>query len=271
MMARWDWAKKPLRKWIFFSALMKPVWECAAAIRFLSNGELLNSAVDTNGRSVVVPNFVKAPERSFNQEALHLLSELKLGEGAEIILFLGRVTAQKGVLELVAAFDLLWQKRPQVVLLIVGPLDGAYGSAVIDRVSRLPSGVNIRITGPLYDERKNAAFAVSSLFVTLSKNEGMPIAALEAISCGLPAVLTEQSNLPEIEKWGAGVIVKSEVDELANSLLLLLNDRSRLHAMSVRARTLFEERFSHDVVMSKLFSFYERVAFCKQVVTRSLT
>jgi glycosyltransferase involved in cell wall biosynthesis len=264
MMARWDWAKKPWRKRIFFSAMMKPIWERAAAIRFLSNGELLNSAVDTNGRSVIVPNFVKAPERSFNQEALHLLGELKIGEGAEIILFLGRVTAQKGVLELVAAFDLLWQKRPQVVLLIVGPLDGAYGSAVMERVNRLPSACNIRMTGALYDQRKNAALAASSLFVTLSKNEGLPIAALEAISCGLPVVLTQQSNLLEIEEYGAGLIVKSEADEVANSLLLLLSNRAQLQAMSVRAKTLFEERFSRDVVMTKVFSLYQRVAASKR-------
>ena len=260
-MARWDWAQNPWQKRAFFALFLQKVWRSAAVIRFLSEGEARQSMVGEGTRGVVIPNPVSLPvERDARHYTDGFRGEVRIPSDAPVILFLGRVTAQKGVLELVEAFDQLWRRRRDAVLLLVGPLDGAYGAAVAARVNRLSSRANIHMLGPLYDERKYGVLATASLFATLSKNEGLPIAALEAMAWGLPVVLTDQSNLPEVSEYNAGATVAlSHSGALTDTLERLLGDPAQLKEMGKNARRLIEERFTWEKVLPQLLSVYERV------------
>ena len=261
MMGGWDWAKKPLKKRLFFGVMMRKVWRSAAAVRFVSRGEANASMIDANGRGVVIPNFVPPPPAiDRRQEAERLRSKMGISPDAAVVLFLGRVDPQKGVVELVEAFGSVCERKTDAVLLVVGPLEGAYGTAVKERAASLPWARNVRLAGPLFGDDKHAAYAAATLFVTLSKNEGLPVAALEALSHGLPTLLAEDSNLPEVRDYDAGLLTDSRGDGVAPAMLGLLADRERLRVMSANARRLFEERFTSDAVIPRVVSLYESVA-----------
>src|SRR2546430_543981 len=254
-MAKWDWTRKTWQKWCFFSLLPQKVWDSAAAIRFLSAGEITGLKVKTQAQSVIIPNAVVLPEESDgHHDTKGFRREIGIPENAPVILFLGRVTAQKGVLELIEAFDHLWQRRHDAVLLLVGPLDEKYSAAVAERVNRLPSRRSIYTLGPVYDKRKYGILATASLFVTLSKNEGLPIAALEAMAWGLPVVLTDQANLPEVPKYNAGVVIAANPTEVGSMLEDLLSNTAELRQMGKNARKLIQERFTWEKILPQILS-----------------
>ena len=265
MMASWDWAKGPLKKRLFFSLLIGKVWRSAAAIRFLSHGEAANSVIDANRKGVVIPNFVPAPPASVDGwRAESFRSRMNIRPGAPVVLFLGRVSPEKGVMEIVDAFGPVSERMRDAVLLVVGPLQGEYAAAVKQRVASVPWRDNVRFTGALFDEEKHAAFAASTLFTMLSKSEGLPVSVLEALSHGLPTLLAEDSNLPEVGEYRAGVLIKPGRDDVAAALVGLLADRERLRVMGANARRLFEERFTSDAVIPRIVSLYEKVAWASR-------
>jgi len=186
---------------------------------------------------------------------------LAIPDGAPVILFLGRLTEQKGVNEIVVAFNALCLSRPDSILVLVGPQEKAYGASLEKMIEELPCRQNIRLLGPVYDDGKYEILSTASLFVTLSKNEGLPVAVLEALALRVPPVVTSAANLPEIAEYGAGEILADEhPDAVAASLRSLLEDTQRLHAMGERAKTLVRDRFSPEVVVPQLLTLYQSLA-----------
>lgn len=260
-MAAWDWRKKYWRKSALFALLLRNVWKTAAAIRFLSDGEAFGSKIDPHGRAVVIPSWVDGGvERGAKDGAADVRRKLMIPGGASVVMFLGRITAQKGVLEILEAFDRLWHRRRETLLLLVGPMDGAYGNQITKKIRELPSGPNVRLLGPAYDERKFELLSAASVFITLSKNEGLPIAALEAMRSGLPVVLTDRANFPEVAQYGAGEIVPPDPEAVARVLEAMLANPARLRGMSGQARKLVEERFTRRAVMPRMLDLYSRLA-----------
>lgn len=260
-MAKWDWEKSYWRKWVFFNTHLRTVWRSASAINFLSAGEARDSMAEAVEQGVIIPHWVTLPSVGPSQvEAAGLREKLGIPAGCPVLLFLGRISAQKGVLEILAAFDHLWRRRPEAFLLLVGPHDKGYGARVTSVIARLSSKPNIRILDPLYDQRKFTLFSIASLFITLSRNEGLPNAVLEALASGVPVVITEQANLPEVTRFRAGAIVPHEPDAVAAKLEALLADPTGLGRMSAGAKSLFLERFTPEAVMPELFKLYRRVA-----------
>ncbi|HSF32805.1 MAG TPA: glycosyltransferase family 4 protein [Candidatus Tectomicrobia bacterium] len=215
---------------------------------------------DPGHRGLIIPYPVSMPMQG---EQRHLgerfRDELGIAQDAPVILFLGRVTAQKGVLELLEAFDLLWQRRHDAILVLIGPPDGQYGAAVAERIGHLSSRPNIHLLGPAYGEKKSSAWATASLFVTLSQNEGLPNAVLEAMAWGLPVVITPQANLPDVAGYNAGAVVAANPGNVADALERLLEDPTQLKQMGRNARRLVEERFTSEKVLPQMLALYERI------------
>lgn len=261
MMASWNWAKSPLKKRLFFNLLLGKVWRSAAAIRFLSRGEAVNSVIDASGKGVVIPNFVPSPPGSADRRlGESFRSRMGIRPGAPVVLFLGRVSPEKGVMETVDAFGPVAERMPDATLLVVGPLEGEYAAAVRQRVASVPWRDKVRLTGALFGEEKHAALAASTLFVMLTKSEGLPLSVLEALGHGLPVLLSEDSNLPEVGEYQAGVLVRPGRDDVAATLAGLLAGEERLRVMGANSRRLFQERFTSDAVIPRIVSLYETVA-----------
>jgi poly(glycerol-phosphate) alpha-glucosyltransferase len=259
MMTRWDWSKRPTSKRIFFATVLQKVWREAAAVRFLSYGELKNSMVAPEAPAAIIPNAVELPAREKPDSPSRMVHvRLDLPPDAKIVLFLGRVTDQKGVVELLQAFPLVQESCPDAYLLIAGPLVGEYGNTV-KKLASLNERY-IRLLGPVFGNDKYDLFESASLFVTLSKNEGLSFAALEALSFGVPVVLTADSNLPEVDDFGAGTITTCEPVRAACEISKMLLDPVRLGQMRQSAKRMIEQRFSWDFVLPQLAQLYERAA-----------
>jgi glycosyltransferase involved in cell wall biosynthesis len=179
----------------------------------------------------------------------------RLGEGP-VILFMGRLTPRKGLDILMEAYAEVVRALPRARLLIAGPDEGA-GSASRDMARQLGVSDRVVFAGPLTGEDRAAAFAAADVFALPAVGEGFALAVLEALACGLPAVLTPECHFPEIESDGAGLIVDRTPVALAAALRTLLEDAARLERMRQGARDLVSRRYTWTRIATEMHAAYQ--------------
>ena len=260
MMGRWDWAKKPLVKRIYFSVRLRNSWRYAAAIRFLSAGELDSCMIPPASPVAMIPTAVDLPCRMDMEAGARVKARLMVPQNTSLVVFLGRVTPQKGVYELVRAFDLVSHRCPEAVLAIAGRLDGDYGRAVQECAAQLGSRDKIHILGSVSPDEKADLLCAASVFVTLSRNEGLSSAVLEALGNCVPVVVTKDSNLPEVREYSAGIVTEVDIAKAADAIATLLLQREERNKMGANAQRLISERFTWISVLPKLMALYDQIA-----------
>ncbi|MYD10665.1 MAG: glycosyltransferase [Chloroflexi bacterium] len=200
-------------------------------------------------RFSVIPNGVDRPEIDQRRMAADFRARYALGD-SPVVLFMGRLQARKGVDVLIQAFIAAGVEDAR--LLIVGPDEG-----MLPRLRALAAGdPRIVFTGYLDGDARLGALAAGDIFALPATGEGQPIAALEALAAGLPAVLSPGCNLDEVAETGAGFVVEATAAAFANQLGLLLIDVELRAAMGQRARRLAEARYEWDQVAMQLEEVY---------------
>jgi glycosyltransferase involved in cell wall biosynthesis len=178
----------------------------------------------------------------------------------KIVLYLGRIHPKKGLEILLKAFAKVIMARDDTYLVVAGPIDG-YAKKIISFVKK-ESVLNKRVifTDMLLGTDKVAAFYASDVFVLSSYGENFGVAALEALACGVPVVLTKEVGLsPDVEEYGAGFIVKQDALEISEAIEKLLCNHDLREAISLHARSLAQERFNLDIIVNKVIGLYESI------------
>ena len=175
-----------------------------------------------------------------------------------VVGFVGRLSNDKGIRELVAAAGLLAERAPLVRFVLVGDLDerDPVGASLL---AELAASANIvRVAATPHIERIYAGFDV---FVLPTYREGLPTVLLEAASMSLPAVATRVTGCVDVVVDGeTGLLVPArEAVALAAALQRYVDDASLRRAHGEAARALVLERFAQPRVWSALAALYEEV------------
>ena len=147
-------------------------------------------------------------------------------------LFLGRYDyLHKGIDIFIDALDIIYKEiKDKAVFNFYG--QGAYDQLKND-TEKFRDIVSVNCS--VYDSEKEAAFFNSDVFLLPSRFEGMPIVILEALSYGLPCIITRQTNMVELVK-DAGKIIDCDAESLANAILFFTNSGpDKLRYMSDKA------------------------------------
>jgi glycosyltransferase involved in cell wall biosynthesis len=181
---------------------------------------------------------------------------LGLPPDAQVVVQVGRLTAQKGQMHTVeSARRLRDRRRVRWILVGEGPLRPELEAAI----ARADLGASVSLAGGRADVR--TFLAAADLFVFPSRHEGLGIAVLEAMAAGLPVVAYAAGPLPEIVTGGAtGALVPAgDVEALAGAVEALLADPVRARAMGRRGREEVIRRFSIATAADRHAAFYARV------------
>ncbi|ULN34668.1 glycosyltransferase [Mycolicibacterium smegmatis] len=136
---------------------------------------------------------------------------------------------------------------------LVGPDEGE-GAAL-----RTALGRDSRTTweGALSPDAIPARMAEADVFVLPSVREPFPMSVLEAMSVGLPVVVTEDCGLaPIIEQCGCGAVTDPSVSGLVTAVGSILRDPARARSIGDRGRETVHERFGMRLVGDRLVSTY---------------
>jgi glycosyltransferase involved in cell wall biosynthesis len=128
------------------------------------------------------------PARFGEPEKEALRQALNIHADDLVILFVGRITRDKGIAELVSAFSEVAQSNNKVHLVLVGLFEAIRESLPADTAEQLQTDRRIHLTG--FVEDPAAYMAMSDIFCLPSYREGFPTVTLEAGAMGLPVVAT---------------------------------------------------------------------------------
>lgn len=87
------------------------------------------------------------------------------------------------------------------------------------------------LTGRVTDEERLALYQAAHVYITPSEYEGFGLTPLEAMACGVPAIVANRTSLPEVV-GDAGLCVEPTVEELSRAIVFLMTDDARHEALS---------------------------------------
>jgi len=151
----------------------------------------------------------------------------------KIVLFLGRITLQKGPDYFIEAADMVIKELPEVTFVMAG--DGDMMPQMVERVAELGIGENFHFTGFLTGEEVEQLYAVSDLYVMPSVSEPFGITPLEAMRCDVPVIISRQSGVAEILHHVLKVDFWN-VPEMADKMIAVLRRPALAAEMVERAR-----------------------------------
>jgi glycosyltransferase involved in cell wall biosynthesis len=142
-----------------------------------------------------------------------------------LLLFLGRLIPRKGADILIDAFA---QACPTEGRLVIAGPEGEPGYLAHLSERAGDAGVKSRVifTGALYDDAKAAVMADADVFVLPSRYENFANSAAEAVSSGIPVIITDACGIRSLIDGRAGLVIAAEQQALAGAIRMLLSDRS---------------------------------------------
>jgi glycosyltransferase involved in cell wall biosynthesis len=132
-------------------------------------------------------------------------AQLALDDDAELVLFVGRLDAKKGIVELLEAFVSLAGPRPKLLLTYIG--DGPGGEQLRCKAKDFALQDRIILAGACPSQKVAQWLAAANVLALPSYNEGYPNVVIEALSCGRPVIATNVGGILELVNEQSGILV----------------------------------------------------------------
>jgi glycosyltransferase involved in cell wall biosynthesis len=165
------------------------------------------------------------------------------------VVFVGGLEKVKRLDVLLAALALVRQRRPELRAAIIG--DGERGESLRARAQGLGLADHVRFLGALAPAEIALWLNRSRLFVMTSEREGLPMAMIEALSCGVPVVITDIGDVTTVARHGenAWIVPRHDAAAFSEAVLALLGDEARRLSLAegaLASRARFESEYSLD-------------------------
>lgn len=174
----------------------------------------------------------------------------------KMVLFVGRVTHQKGPYFFVEIAKKILAKRPEVEFVIAGT--GNLLREMIERVAAARIGQNVHFTGFLDPEKIKDVYRLADVYVMPSVSEPFGLSCLEALAHDVPVVLSKQSGAAEVLRHALHADFW-DVNEMASKILALLDFRA-LRQESLGHVKSEMRNLTWDKAGNKISSLYERLS-----------
>lgn len=172
-----------------------------------------------------------------------------------LVVFLGRLEAAKGVYDLLEAISGLRPAVPDVRLLCAG--EGDRG-AITAYAERLGIADAVKFTGWVGPSGKRALLENAAVFALPSYDEALPMSLLEAMAAGAPVVASPVGGVPEVVADGVSGLFSApgDVATLQRQLRKLLLDRKLGERMGAAARESIRLRCAPERAAARLADIY---------------
>ena len=199
------------------------------------------------------------PERWSLSMKQQIKRECSIHPASKVLTFVGRITRDKGILELISAFRKLLHLSYDVHLLLVGPLDQDRGGTDSIHLIDIEQYPKTHYVG--YTECPERYLAISDIFCLPSYREGFGTTVIEAAAMGVPTIGTHINGLIDAVVNGeTGILVPSHDDQaLLQALMQLLDDPDLAYQMGKAARERCIRQFDSNIISKKIVEEYIRI------------
>jgi glycosyltransferase involved in cell wall biosynthesis len=186
-------------------------------------------------------------------------ARLSIPERAVVCIFLGRLTVDKGVLELAKAFGQCAEQRPNLWLLIAGPDEDQMEGRLRDMV---PTHLQSRAITLGYSETPEQLLAASDFLCLPSHREGFGMVVIEAAAVGIPAVGTRIHGIIDaIEDGRTGRLFDvGDVESLSQVISSWYEDPQERRRYAESAFVRVKSEFEQEVVVSRYVNFFKEIS-----------
>jgi len=180
----------------------------------------------------------------------------EVGTKPSLVLFLGRLEAEKGIYDLLEAVAAVRALVPDVRLACAGEGDRI---GVARYAERLGIADAVKFTGCVGPSGKRALLEHAAVFALPSYREGLPVSLIEAMGAGVPVVASPVGGIPEVVVDGASgyLVGAGDTRNLTRALSRLLVDRAQAKRMGEAARQTAHARFSPEPALAPLEGLYD--------------
>lgn len=178
------------------------------------------------------------------------------------LLYLGYMGKAKGTLDLLEAAGGIVSTDPKAVFDLVGEELNPGEGEQLQRLIRAGQLSNmVTVYPPAFGKDKLNFLRKADIFVFPSYYEGMPMAILEAMACGLPIVANNVGGIPEIVREGCNgfLVLPGDIAALKLKLSTLIQNRELRIAMGRQSRKIVEEEFDLESFVERLVAIYQSI------------
>ncbi len=180
-----------------------------------------------------------------------------------IILFSGRIIKEKGIIELLKACSILWDKGHDFNLKVVGDFDKGNRSRIrkndLEKQINSKNKKNINFTGVISDMK--SIYSEANLVILPSWGEGLSRTLLEASAMECPIITSNVFGCNDIIDHGINGLLVPVKDENSLSLAIefILRNESFSRKLGENARKKVIERFDEDKIIKQTINLYEAI------------
>ena len=249
-----NFENSPLFRWLIKFSLKN----CNNAIAVSGDlGEKIRSLGIDQDKIVVLRNGVNI-NRFKPLRNNELRKYYKIKENDILILFVGYLDTFKGIFELIDVFYKIKQEHNNIKLMIIGT--GPKKHEIENKVLASDLKNSVIFTGNLKPDEMHRYYQAADIFTLPSYTEGLPLAILEAMSCGIPVIASDIGGIPEIIKNNENgfIIPPKNRKILKDRLMILINNAELREKFGRNSIEIIKEEFSIDKKIDILIKLYYR-------------
>jgi len=218
--------------------------------------ELLNAGIRVE-RLVVVDNGIDTDRFTPGDSGI-LRRQLGIDEDTVVIGTVGRLSKEKAHGILFEAVRKCKDSLGRVHVVCVG--DGPLREELMESRGKLGLDAIVTFVGQIEDPVQY--YQLFDIFVLPSLTEGMPLALLEAMACGKPAIASSVGSIPEVLSCAESgrLVPAGDVDKLTAALKDLANNADKRKTTGEKAREVVLARYSLKTQVEKYLAVYRQVA-----------
>ena len=193
------------------------------------------------------------------QQKEDLKKELQILDNDIVFIFIGRIVKDKGINELVQAFNILSKTNANSKLILVGPRENHLDPLLPETEALILDNKQISSVGVIKDIRPYVA--ISHVLTFPSYREGFPNVVLQASCMELPCIVSNINGCNEIiEDYKNGMIIPvKDVQALRDAMQYMIDFPDKRNAMIAHTRSRIIERYQREYVWNELLNTYENL------------
>jgi len=240
-------------------------WWCGyeASKIIVTSKSMLNEITNTfkipNDKISIIPNGIDISEFNIQVNPFEIKRNIGIGEDKKLVLFVGRITSQKGVTYLIQAVPKILASHPDARFVIVG--DGWELGTIKNMIYSMGLGEYVKTLGFLPDHTVKSLMKAADVMVVPSIYEPFGIVALEAMASGTPLVASDVGGLSELVEHGkTGLkIYPANPDSIAWGINTILSNPQWARTMAQNALAIVKEKYSWEAIAAKTAELYRKL------------
>ncbi len=193
------------------------------------------------------------------EEVVRQAAEIRQESTDFTFIYIGRIVRDKGINEMVEAFERLSTSHNAVRLLLLGDFDQGLNPILPETLQKIESNPKIHYVG--YQQDVRPWLVASDLLILVSYREGFPNVVMQAGAMGLPAIVSDINGCNEIIREGVNgwIVPKADAESLYQTMKEAVTHREECQKRASQARKEIVTRFNQKDLWAAILAMYQNL------------